>query len=341
MTDEAAAIAETKADLLGTLELRERTAQILKAGQWLRPAQFAMERELSMSKWFDHRFISPVAATLVFSKAYSEAFKQLWRANMDAEESVLKLGTSPSIWDSSREFVTLWNARQKADELGIPYSFFVREAMEAVLRRAKRKRFPRPGQLYDDKTLVTVVTKWEEAVNDTSIGWSRMPHYKSENAADLPHQRDHERTVLGLAHRRFGHPDFLGRRIYLDRTLSPDTAAAEFGHERIEDAKHRVEDEKPIARESLSEEALRPGCFAIPHANDPAAQPCRECRLAIRCARAAAATLKQIERRYGSQDPVTEHKRRQQRERTRRFRERRRLPEADHPVPETSLNVPF
>src|SRR5258707_10123655 len=92
--------------------------------------QAARERNLDQTKWFDYRFLTPMEATEAFASAYQQEFQDRYGKNIDTEESKGKTGTRGNNWKSnSREFISFWGARQFADELGVPYGFFVEHAL--------------------------------------------------------------------------------------------------------------------------------------------------------------------------------------------------------------------
>src|SRR5690348_14877843 len=81
-----------------------------------------MERELMQTKWFDYRFMSPLDATELFVREYTEAYRNKWATNFDTVEAEKKIPIRGGAWRSNRsEFISCWRARQFVDCLGVPY----------------------------------------------------------------------------------------------------------------------------------------------------------------------------------------------------------------------------
>jgi len=50
----------------------------------------ASEPGLMLTKWFDYRFLHPVAATKIFADAYVKAFRSAWARTQDLYEAESK-----------------------------------------------------------------------------------------------------------------------------------------------------------------------------------------------------------------------------------------------------------
>jgi hypothetical protein len=203
-------------------------------------AQAMRERDLNNTKWFDYRFISPMEATEIFASAYQEQFKYEYARCIDTEASAGKTGTRNRKWNSnSREFASFWNARQFADEIGLPYWFFNHYAM-ALLMRWGWKHIPRANQLYGPsvrdaitKELRATWLEWTEA----RFVVSKLKHYLPENFRGSPEQLAHRDWVVSQIRRRHASPESIGRACFIDRVLSVDRAISEFGSERVDSAR--------------------------------------------------------------------------------------------------------
>lgn len=120
-------------EVINPSNIKTRTADMFRAASNLRPEDWRIERELSIMKWFDYRFMSPLEATLEFVEDYRFVYRAIWKSNFDAS-------TAERGWFADRrEFLTFWNARVAADALGVRYRFFIFTTMEAALRRRKWK----------------------------------------------------------------------------------------------------------------------------------------------------------------------------------------------------------
>lgn len=312
-------------ELLDRSSLKKRTADMIRAAKHMRPADWRVERDLSMRKWFDYRFMSPLDATLQFMADYKFAFHAKWRSDFDAATADLKRGTAKEgLFADRREFSTFWNARVCADTLGVRYRFFIFTTMEAVLRRGKWRRVPRPGQLWNKPDcLAAVEAKWEEELAGRQAV-SALAHYRPENFLGLPHQLDHQRHALEVVKKRSNLRHALGSYIDTDRLVSVEQAEATYGTRVVAMAREAVSGTAPpVPPDVLPLVQLLPSCFGLPVAVDRALPPCATCPLVERCAKASAVAQAWSIKLYGD-DPVAAHKRAQSRDRSRRYRERGR-----------------
>lgn len=312
-------------ELLDRSSLKNRTADMIRAAKHMRPEDWRVERDLSMRKWFDYRFMSPLDATLQFVEDYKVVFRAKWRSDFDAATADLKRGTAKEgLFADRREFSTFWNARVCADTLGVRYRFFIFTTMEAALRRGKWKRVPRPGQLWNKPDCLTAVeTKWEEELAGRQAV-SALAHYRPENFLGLPHQLNHQRHVLEVAKKRSNLKHALGSYIDIDRLVSVEQAEAVYGARVVQMAREAVSGTAvPVQPDLLPLVQLLPSCFGLPVAVDRALPLCATCPLVDRCANASAIAQTTSVKLYGD-DPVAAHKRALSRARSRRYRERGR-----------------
>lgn len=298
---------------------------MLRAAENMRPDDWRVERDLSITKWFDYRFLTPLDATLQFVKDYQFVFRNMWKSNFDVATANLKRGTAEmGLFANRREFSTFWNARVYADALGVRYRFFIITTMEAALRRGKWKRLPRPGQLWNKPDCIAAVkAKWEEELGGCQAV-SALAHYLPENYLGLPHQLDHQRHALRVAKKRSNLMRTLGSYIDIDRLVSVEQAEAVYGTRVVQMAREAVSGTAaPVPMDVLPIEQLLPSCFGLPVAVDRSLPICAACPLVDRCAKASAVAEARSAKLYGD-DPVAEHERLLSRDRSRRYRERRR-----------------
>lgn len=317
--------------------LRQRTAGMLRAAPNMRPADWRVERDLSMTKWFDYRFLTPLEATLQFVEDYRFAYRTIWSNSFDTPTAHLKRGVAEhGLFADRREFTTFWNARVCADALGVRYRLFILTTMETALRRGKWRRPPRPGQLWNKPDCIAAVeAKWEEELAGRPAV-STLAHYRPENFLGLPHQLDHRQHVLRVAQKRSNPMRALGDYIDIDRLVSVEEVEAIYGAWVVERARESVSrTAAPVPREELPLDRLLPSCFGLPIAVNRALPPCMTCPLVERCATASGIAQAASAKLFG-EDPVAEHQRVLSRERSRRYRERRDANrDADDPASRT------
>lgn len=127
--------------------LHDRMRSLCHATRIISPSVLCNERELTNTKWYSYRFMSPLEATLEFGKAYQSAVKRYVQINIDVDLSKTITGASLSVPKKpDRVFTQLWLARQEADRRGIPYEDYLEFCFDFASAR-KRKMAPMPNQL--------------------------------------------------------------------------------------------------------------------------------------------------------------------------------------------------
>lgn len=111
-----------------------------------------LEREFLLTKWFEYRFTSPLGATMHFAECYRAALHAYVRRHIDVDVAKRVKGVMSIPTTSTREFTSLWKARQFADKFLVPYGTYLSFWFDFAARRT-RKFAPRPNQLHPGKTL--------------------------------------------------------------------------------------------------------------------------------------------------------------------------------------------
>lgn len=137
---------------LYNLSERDRLVDNVGTIRTIMPDVLARERELANSKWFAYRFMSPLAATKLFADLYRKGVKAYVRKHRDIEEAEKANGIANNIFSQASGSLTqLWQARQKTDELGLPYDLLIDFGFHFASRRRWRHT-PRPIQLLEART---------------------------------------------------------------------------------------------------------------------------------------------------------------------------------------------
>jgi len=143
--------------------------------------------------------MSPLAATRLFPDLYRKGVKAYVREHRDIEEPEKANGIADNIFSQASGSLTqLWQARQKADELGAPYDTLVDFGFYFVGRRRWRST-PRPIQLWGSKNSdVAWHLEIEKYLEDRVAlsGMPLLPQYQSENYRGLPVQDEFREYVL-------------------------------------------------------------------------------------------------------------------------------------------------
>lgn len=295
----------------------------------------AKELQLSQKKWFDYRFLTPARATKLFAVEYERSFKQKWRSYIDHKEASLKRGimiaphpkllvTKQEQINLSRENTSLWVARQRADELGLPYDFFIEQTIEAHMRNGYNT-LPRPNQLAAGRTAGKVIEKvkdaWQEWTSAQFIV-SRLPQYMNYAYKDLSAQKLHRAWALDQLGP--GRPLTVGQAVYVRQVLPEADIVHKWGAGRLEQARDAVAGTSTLAPTPVRTEDLWPSCFALPLAFEKGNSACEECPFSGLCERADHVARDKFATDHGDEDPRNAKRREDDRIRQRRYRDRKR-----------------
>ena len=111
-------------------EIDFNTAEIL-AIQHIDRKLLAKETTLYQYKWFDYRPLHPTQATYLMAHYYNLSYGDFMSVCFDHRKKFM-VGFKGKDFMNAREKKSFWKLRQKIDELGIRYDFFMREAMKVL-----------------------------------------------------------------------------------------------------------------------------------------------------------------------------------------------------------------
>lgn len=295
---------------------------------------FAVERELMATKWFEYRFMSPLAATELFAAKYVEGLRRYVRANIDLELAT-KVRGIPAGLPSERKpwFTQLWHARQRADSMCVPYELVIEFGFHFVSRR-KRKWTPLPHQLFaSDANSEAWLPMFESYVEEhLPLYLTRLddPRYRLEHDRGLPPQlqfRKIMREELKLDTQSWVNQIatlwFEKRYLSLEdclATLPADSQKAVQDGLRCECAGGLRE---PAPHVELNDEDFDLGCFGVSEALDMDANDCRTCPLKARCSETAGIVAATVTNRTGSATPIRDAERERIRKNVANYRARK------------------
>lgn len=283
----------------------------LEMMQLVMPDVMEREREVASKKWFAYRFMTPLAATKHFADLYSKGFKAYIRFNGDRDEAELRQGLGSRIFQrANRSLTELWHARQRADELGLPYELLIEFGFEFA-RKGGWKNAPRPMQLFGSaESDVAWPIEIEKFLNEhlTLVidRLDNLPQYRIENYRRLPVQDEFRSYLVNhvlastkpWAFRLIG-PCIEKRHLplLLAIKLAPKDQRWRIATElRLErDSELLVE----APREALPQIAYMPACFGLIAAHH-AASPCSSCPFREMCQRMGKAASAETIKRHGS-----------------------------------------
>ncbi|WP_182085965.1 hypothetical protein [Aureimonas sp. ME7] len=159
------------------------------------------EQEVAQSKWFAYRFASPMVATKLFAEIYRREFKNYIRVNGDVALAQQAKALSMAIFSKPSSSLTqLWKARQRADEIGVPYDVLIEFGFRFAGGRVW-KHAPRPSQLFGTKgSPVAWQLEFNKFLGDRMpLAIDRLmdlPQYRVENYRGLVAQDEFRALLL-------------------------------------------------------------------------------------------------------------------------------------------------
>lgn len=311
------------------------------------PDVLERERELAHTKWFAYRFLSPLEATKLFAQLYRTGYKAYVRRNVDVDQAEKVNGLSTRIFSqASRSLTELWNARQRADALRLPYELLIEFGFEFAGRR-RWKKAPRPAQLFGSKNSDVAwpieIEKWLEdrlPLAAERLDW--LPQYRVENYRGFPVQDEFRDYLLNLM-KETTRPwsGKLERQCVTKRHL-PFRLAMKLVPKAIRGSVvHHLRAEmeagsEPVGHdERLPDVAFAPACFGIPFACDKSSQACAVCPVAELCSGTVERVSVLMQSRHGSLSPLEDRRKANTCEKTklrvRKLRQRRKASGAGTP----------
>lgn len=282
----------------------------------------AKEASLLHTRWVGNRYMSPVQATQVFSDAYVAAYRAAWARHFDPSEAPHKQPCTSSLALSDRAVITsLWQARQKADELGMPYDLFCEIVMERWIVGRKTKHPPLPNQLLSGKLFDAWMRghpSWAEASERLFLpAWDRR-FFMEPSGEDPVHAAAMRALRADVLHAKDG-PAKLARYLGVDGPLTEARAGAMFEADMVRDALATV---AVLAEVNEAPEGYVPAC--IGNRNDVRDMPCRSCPFTVQCSSVKRKVTRALNAAGVSGDPRADRRREQNRNSQRKHREEQR-----------------
>ncbi len=292
----------------------------LATARLIMPDVLTKERELTTRKWFDYRFMTPLAATMHFARLYRSGLQDHVRTITDLGLAKNVRGVSIRVPNEpSTTFTQLWLARQKADELSVPYEIVIRFAFEFASRR-KRNCPPRPIQLFaNPKTEVAWQSQFEKyreghlpLAIERSAG---LPQYRVEHFKALPAQIAFRSFILDYSTSMIGDWSSKIRRECVEKRYLPvwdlmRLVPRHIRHSVVDDIRHdmRLGMLSIAPKETLPGIAFAPGCLGLPPAREATSPECSGCPFAERCERICAGVNGELIKQHGAASPVADRR---------------------------------
>ena len=322
---------------------KKRLADLAIMRTLIHSKDFAVERELMATKWFEYRFMSPLAATELFAAKYTEGLQSYVRANFDVELSAKVRGV-PAGLPSKRErwFTQVWRARQRADTMCVPYELVIEFGFHFASRR-KRKWTPLPHQLFaseaNSEAWHGLFPSFVEDQMPIYLARLDDPRYRSEHDHGLSPQlqfREFMRDELKASTRSW--PNVIAAMWFERRYLSLEDCLNVVPIDSRREVREGLRLEcldgfrEPAPQVELADEDFDLGCFGVSEAIDMTNDDCGVCPLKERCVETAEAVAETVTTRTGSATPIRDGDRERIRKNTANCRARKAA-KLDAPVP--------
>lgn len=194
------------------------------------------ESRLYSMKWFDCRQMHPTQATYLLAHLYSRAYADFMSTCADRGLRFMA-GFKGKDFFLSRERKSFWRLRQRIDELGIPYDFFLRAAMNWHIA-AGWKQPPRPAHISSNDEMTLEITNLWELECRAKLPFAASLRYTAENFVGAPDQIEYEETLTTRIMQRPVPKYALHAALYVYGALRIETALRQCSSEAVCDAVH-------------------------------------------------------------------------------------------------------
>lgn|GEM_PF-6705723 len=297
--------------------------QLLLARATIAKKHFEGEAELLQYSFVPYRYMSCYERTAMLAREFDKNYRN-FAANHFALDYHGPARRWPSSW-SDGEMSALWQVRQQADLLGMPYDFFVRSAFEACFRMGYR-RCPQPNHLLQERVLKAVEADFEKQGGRTARqGYDPTqlePMFFAENYRGDPIQDAAHKDLLDKSQQ---FPDFfkLGGLIWRDKIVPERVAREQLGDANVDralDGYIQLHEREVSVSPGVATNP-KPGCFGI---HSIVAEPCKTCPVAEDCSELKLEVDAALVAKFGTDDPHRARMRADATERKRRQRKRER-----------------
>jgi hypothetical protein len=298
-----------------------RHQALTTASRFIDPKLLEKERELTTTKWFGYRFMSPLEATELFRMLYQAACQSYVRKNIDIEVAKIYKGVaSVRPLAPNGEFTQLWIARQRADAFCMPYESYLAFCFHFAGRRT-RSLPPRPGQLHaNDKTAAAWTAefnKWRTTNDKPELDQFLPPvQYRLEAFSGLPAQVAFHEYIF--SHAEAGAEPWervMGRWCLAKLVIPIEKFQSVMGDGLFASAIEWLTTHRSLLPTEFdpfvapTAEEFWPTCFGVPGARDPNAASCLACPVSRGCEKLANLVSCGVMAETGSVDPVGDAKR--------------------------------
>ena len=152
------------------------------------------EDSLFKTKWFDYRNLHPFKATCLYYRLWLNVEKDFMKRYIDhvaAEE----LSKKEIIEQKQSVLKSIISGRQYADELGIPYGYFIFYTFDFLLEETNWQRIPSYNQVYNKGMSSYLLKRWEDYNLDCWLQLAISQEYSRDNFNNTDNQRDYQKYL--------------------------------------------------------------------------------------------------------------------------------------------------
>lgn len=150
--------------------------------------------------WFDYRFLHPFDATMVYVAAFNTVYREFYRSNRDYRAAEHLRIVEPddminNVEHYRKAIIGCWRGRMLADQFGMPYDSYIRDAMDIRLSYWKQRYLPQPMLLYGPMIVEKMEERWIRR-QKTRMHFSSHPNYSTEWYIGTAAQNDHHEWLF-------------------------------------------------------------------------------------------------------------------------------------------------
>lgn len=194
----------------------------------------AAETKLYDTKWFDYRPLHPTMATYLLAHHYNRAYGDMMGQCFDHGKRFMAAFKGKDVM-ACREVKSFWKLRQKIDELGIRYDFFVREVMNWCADNGW-KQPPRPSHAATNPDMIIHIANLWALECRAKIQWARSPRYTASAFVGAPDQIAYEEYILDSIMKRPAPRYSIHAALYLYDALRIESAVARLPEAAVREA---------------------------------------------------------------------------------------------------------
>lgn len=320
------------AEMLAAARIEPETPKRIQLEtEWVRsniPEEFLKDEPMAQqSAWVGYRYMTPLARTELFTRAYFDANRQMKEEFFPEKDAAKSRPIDPEYSKNMPSAMSaLWHARSVADTVGLPYPVYIETVMRGCMASEKWTHIPRPNQLYHALDVararhaltMPIVTEHLYAKD-----WD--PRFSAENYSGDPVQIKALAHLCDLVEASPEPAGALAEYLCVRKIVPLDVAREAFGDEMV-DAALALSPEHPIATADPEQRKYIPACAGF--RQDGKNFPCDTCPVRAPCRSFDLRVRVELKAKTGSEDPIATRGRADGARRQQEFRNRQKAKKA-------------